>query len=156
MGLTAGAEHALIALGHLGGLAYVEVALVDEPLHDLVQQLAELLLQLLVALGVAGRVAPEHLEHVGGELPRVHERLQDRLPQRLERPLPLVPLVVPERRRPAGEPRLEQEIAQLVEQRLQVDRVGELGVVFGIGCEAHRGRRTDGRTGARWGRSHHL
>ena len=37
----------------------------------------------------------------------------------------------------AGESRLQQEIAELVEQPLQIDRVRELGVVFGVGGEAH-------------------
>ena len=52
---------------------------------------------------------------------------------------PVSHLVVPERGGPAREPRLQQEVAQLVEQRLQVDRVGELGVVLGVGGEAHGG-----------------
>ena len=43
----------------------------------------------------------------------------------------------------AGEPRLEQEIAQLVQQALEVDRVGQLGVVLGVGGEAHGSRAVD-------------
>ena len=39
--------------------------------------------------------------------------------------------------RPARESRLQQEVAELVEQALQIDRVGELGVVLGVGGEAH-------------------
>ena len=39
---------------------------------------------------------------------------------------------------PTGEAALQEEVAQLVEQSLEVDRVGELGVVLGVGREAHR------------------
>ena len=36
-----------------------------------------------------------------------------------------------------GEAGLEQEVAQLVEQALEIDGVRQLGVVFGVGGEAH-------------------
>ena len=36
-----------------------------------------------------------------------------------------------------GETRLQQEIPQLVEQRLQVDLIGHPGDVLGVGGEAH-------------------
>ena len=39
----------------------------------------------------------------------------------------------------AGKAALEQEVAQLVEQPLEVDRIGELGMVFGVGGESHWG-----------------
>ena len=58
MGLAAGAEHGLVPLGHLGRLSDVEVALVDEPLDDAVEQLAQLPLDLPVPLGVPGRTRP--------------------------------------------------------------------------------------------------
>ena len=34
--------------------------------------------------GVAGGLAPQDLEHLGGELARVHERLEDGLAERFE------------------------------------------------------------------------
>src|SRR3954466_16383982 len=37
----------------------------------------------------------------------------------------------------AGEPGLEQEVAELIQERLQVDRVGQLGDVLGIRSKAH-------------------
>ena len=135
--LAAGPEHRLVALGHLRRLGDVEVALVHQPLDDLVEQLAELALDLLVLLGVAGGLAAEHLEHVGRELARVHQGLEDGLAEGVHRALAVGHVVVPERGRAAGEPALQQEVAELVEQPLQVDRVGQLGVVLGVGGEAH-------------------
>ena len=58
-------EHRLVAGRHLRRLADVQVPLVDQALDDPVEQLAELALDLLVPLGVAGALAPEHLEHFG-------------------------------------------------------------------------------------------
>jgi len=136
-GLAAGAEHALVPLGDLGRLGDVEVALVDQALDDLVEQLAELLLDLLVARGVAGGLAAEDLEHVGGELPRVDQRLEDGLAEGVHGALAVGHVVVPEGGRPAGEAALEQEVGQLVQEALEVDGVGELGVVFGVRRKAH-------------------
>ena len=113
-GLAAGAEHATGSPGGTcGAWLDVEVALVDQPLDDLVEQLAQLALDLLVPLGVAGGLAAEHLEHVGRELARVHQRLEDRLPQRVERALALAAC---RRARttatPPAKPRLQQEVAR--------------------------------------------
>ena len=75
------------------------------------------------------------LEHVRGELARVHEGLEDGLAQGVHAAVGFTRLVVPE---PAtAEARLQQEVTQLVEQRLQVDCVGEFGEELGVGGEAH-------------------
>ncbi len=82
--LAAGPEHRLIALGHLrdlGRLSHVQVAFVDQPLHDAVEQLAQVVLGLAIPLGIAGGLAAERLQHVLGELARVHERLENGLAQ---------------------------------------------------------------------------
>ncbi len=158
-GLAAGAEHRLVALGDFGGLGDVEESFVDQPLDDLVEHLAQLALDGLVALGVAGGLAAEHLEHVGRELARVHEGLEDGLPERVHRALAVGHVVVPEGGRAAGEAALQQEVAELVEQALQVDGVGELGVVLAVGGEAHeewitrggKGGKAGGRAGGRTG-----
>src|SRR5205823_12332159 len=68
-----------------------EVPLVDQPLDQLVEQLGELGLPLFVA------VAAKRLEHLGGELPALDERIEDRLTERLERAVAVlaeVPAVV--------------------------------------------------------------
>jgi hypothetical protein len=38
----------------------------------------------------------------------------------------------------AGEPGLEEEVGELVEQRLEIDRVGHLGAELRVGMKAHR------------------
>ncbi len=133
--LAAGTEEGLVAGGHLGRVVDLEEALVDEALDDLVEQLGELALEVLVLRGVASGLAAEHLEHLGGELARVHEGLEDGLAEGIHAPVGFAGIVVPESA--ATEPRLQQEVAQLVEQRLQVDGVGEFGEELGVGGEAH-------------------
>src|SRR5881628_156918 len=138
---AAGAEQRLLAGGHLGRLGDVQIALVDQFLDDLVEQLGELALQVGVARGVAGRFAPQHLEHLASELPGFHQRLQDRLAQRVERPVGLVLAELPPegmRVRASGEARLEQEVGELIEQGLEVDRVGQLGEVAAVRRVFHR------------------
>src|SRR5438093_218970 len=139
--ISTGAEQRLLAGGHLGRLGDVQIALVDQFLDDLVQQLGELALQVGVARGVAGRFAPQHLEHLGSELPGFHQRLEDRLAQRVERPVGLVLAELPPegmRVRASGEARLEQEVGELIEQGLEVDRVGQLGEVAAVRRVFHR------------------
>src|SRR5437867_3239456 len=138
---AAGAEQRLLAGGHLGRLGDVQIALVDQFLDDLVEQLGELALQVGVARGVAGRFAPQHLEHLASELPGFHQRLEDRLAQRVERPVGLVLAELPPegmRVRASGEARLEQEVGELIEQGLEVDRVGQLGEVAAVRRVFHR------------------
>src|SRR2546426_7697893 len=53
--------------------------------RSLVEQLPQLALEIGVPRRVAGRFAAQHLEHFGRQLSRVHERLEDRLPQGVER-----------------------------------------------------------------------
>ena len=122
--------------GICGGWLEVEVALVDQPLDELVEQLGEL--RSISWSCSRRRLAAQRLEHLGGELARLHQRLEDRLLQRVERAVAVVAhVVVPERRAPAGEAGLEQEVGELVEQRLEIDRVGQLGGELGVGGEAH-------------------
>ena len=136
----------LLTGGHLGRSVDVQVALVHEALDEVVEHLRELRLRLLVT------VAPQRLEHLGGELPALDEGVEDRLLERVERAV----LVAPELS-PVGvvvlaprEPRLEKEVGELVEQRLQVDRVGELGgeLRVGVGTHAARGEGGSGVAGA--------
>jgi hypothetical protein len=137
---AARAEHRLLRAGHLGRLGDVQVALLHEPLHDLVQQLGELALQVGVALGVSGGLATQHLQHLGRELARVHQRLEDRLAQGVHRPVGVVAAELPPEGVIVGaarEPRLQQEVRELVEQALEVDRVGQLGEVLRVSGGAH-------------------
>src|SRR5436305_103057 len=117
---------------YLGRLGHVQVALVHELLDDLVEQLAELTLEFGVSSRVAGRFAAQQLEHLGRQLARVHERLEDRLPQGVEGAVGLLfAELAPERMRvrASGEARLEKEVGELIEQGLEVDRSGQLGEV---------------------------
>jgi len=134
-GLSVGTEQGLVAGGHLRGIVDLEEPLVDEALDDLVEQFGELALEVLVLDRVAGGLAAEHLEHFGRKLARVHEGLQDGLAEGVHAPVGLTGIVIPEAT--AAKARLQQEVTQLVEQRLQVDGVGEFGEEFGVGGEAH-------------------
>ena len=126
--------HRLVSGRHLGRVVDVEVALFDQPLDELIEQLRQLCLAFLVV------AAAERLEHLGRELPALHQRVENRLLEGVERPVAFVLAVEPVVRLivAAGEPRLQEKIGELVEQRLQVDRVGELGAEFRVGVEAHR------------------
>src|SRR2546422_487739 len=123
------------------GASFREVALLDQALDDLVEQLGELALQVGVPLGVARGLATQRLEHLGSQLARVHERLEDRLAQRVERTVGLlIAELAPEGVgvRASGEARLQQEVGELVEQALEVDRVDQLGQVAAVGRVPHR------------------
>src|SRR3989475_20622 len=123
-------EQRLLARGHLGRLGHVQVALVDQLLNDLVEQLPQLALEIGVARRVAGRFAAQHLEHFGRELARVHERLEDRLPQGVERAVGFfLAELAPERMRvrASGEAGMEEKVGELIEQGLEVHRIGQLG-----------------------------
>ena len=137
--LAARPEHRLMTLRDLWCLLDVEVALVDHPLHDLVEQLRELLLDLGIALLVARGLPPQHLEHLGRELAGFHERLENGLLQGLQGPIVLVSELPPERMpgRAAGEARLQQEVAQLIQEILEVDRIREVGDVLPVRGEFH-------------------
>jgi hypothetical protein len=121
------------APGICGGGVEVEEPLAHEPLHEVVEQLGELGLGLLVA------VAAQRLEHLGGELAAVEEGVEDRLLERVHRPVGVLAGVAPVGVRvlAAGEPALEQEVGELVEQRLEVDGVGHLGAELRVRMEAH-------------------
>ena len=127
------ALHRLVPGRHLRRRVEVEVALVDQPLHEIVEQLGELRLRLLVA------VAAQRLEHLGRELAALHQRFEDRLPQRVERAVArLVEAhAVVRAALAAGEAGLEQEVGELVEQRLEIDRVGHLRRELAVGVKAH-------------------
>src|SRR5262249_50794719 len=84
--------------------------------------------------------AAQRLEHLRRELAALHERVEDRLFEGLERAVVLVggvPTVIGLVVAVVGEPRLQQKIGELVEQRLKIDGVGELGIVFAVGMKAH-------------------
>ena len=121
-------------------LAHVQVALLLESLDDLVEQLAELAAQLVVFRGVAGTLAAEDLQHLRRQQAGVHQRLKDGFLQPVERAVgvSLADIAPPGMLvGPAGKPRLEQEVGQLVEQRLQIDGVGELRRIAGKRGVAH-------------------
>jgi hypothetical protein len=120
-----------MARGHHRRRVELEVALLDQSLHELVEQLRELLLAFLVA------TATQRLEHLGTELPALHERVQDRALEGVERAIALVELHAVVRLPVAGEARLQKKVSELVEQRLQVDRVGKLRAVLAVGVAAH-------------------
>src|SRR5688572_4948100 len=123
--------------GHLRRRRDVEITFVHQPLDEIVQHLRELCLRLWCAF------AAQRLEHLRGELIRRHERVDDRLPQRIEGSIVLVAEVEAEARGiiPARKSRLQEEIRELVEQRLKVDCVGEFGAELGIRVAAHDGLR---------------
>ena len=65
MGLPAGPQHGLVALGHLRCLLGREISLVHQFLHDLVEQVGELAFDLPVSCPIAGGLAAENPEHFG-------------------------------------------------------------------------------------------
>ncbi len=107
--------------------------LLDQPFHDAVEQLGEFLLGEFVAL------AAEGLEHFGSELPALDERVEDCLFERVERVVGIIACLAPERMemRSAGESRLEEEVGQVVEQRLEIDCVSHRGAELGVRVRAH-------------------
>src|SRR5438034_1196980 len=140
-GHPARTEQRLLARGHLGRLGHVQVALIDQLLNDLVEQLAQLTLEIGVARRVAGRFAAQHLEHFRRQLARVHERLEDRLPQGVQRAVGFfLAELAPERVgvRASGEAGLEEEVGELIEQGLEVHRIGQLGEVAAVRRVFHR------------------
>ena len=84
LGHAARTEHGLLRTRHLRSLLQIQISLLDQLLHDLIEQLRKLALQLRVLLGITGRVATQDIEHVRGELARIHQRLENRLAQRIE------------------------------------------------------------------------
>ena len=140
------ARDRLLGAGHLrGGAVRLQKALADQTLDELVEQLGEL------GVGVLVAVAAQRFEHLGGELAALEQGVEDGLLEPVERAVGVVAGLAPERvrLRAAREPRVEQEAGELLEQRLQVDRVGNLGAVLGIRVEAHRRRLAGGAKKAR-------
>src|SRR5262249_4968769 len=89
---------------------------------------------------VAGRLAAQQLQHFWRKLTRIHKRLENRLAQGVHGAVGIVAAeLAPERVRvgTAREPRLQQEVGELIEQALEVDRVGQLGEVLRVGRRAH-------------------
>ena len=64
---------------HLRRCLEVEIPFLDQPLHEVIEQLGELRLRFLVA------VAAQRLEHLGRELAALHQRAKNRLLQRFHR-----------------------------------------------------------------------
>jgi hypothetical protein len=121
------AEDLLVTGRHLWLLVDLEVPLRHQTLDDLVDQFRDLLFHGGIELRISGRLAAEIAQHLGCELVRLHQGLHDRLPEGIHRPVVAGILVLrPERVHVAREAALEQEIAQLLDQVLEVDLVGEL------------------------------
>ena len=138
-GLAPGTDHRRVAGGNLGGLFCLEVPFVHEPLNDLVEHPGHVLVQLPALGRLRIDLAAEVLHHVLGELAGFEKGLENGLLERVHRPVAALG-----RFRPpgpflgsAGEPGLEQEIAQLVQQRLEVDGIAKLGGVFAVGRVSH-------------------
>src|SRR5690606_25419435 len=92
------------------------------------------------SLGHFVTFAAERREHVRRELVAVYQRLENGLLQRLNGAIFLVIAeLAPERvlRWPAGEARLQEEIRELLQEGLEVDRVGQLGAEPRVGVCAH-------------------
>src|SRR5437762_430480 len=105
-----------------------------------------------VSSGVTGHYAAQQLEHLWRQLARVHERLEQRLPHGAERALaPLFAELAPERIRvrASGQARLEKEVGELIEQGLEVDRIGQLGEVAAVRRVFHRAPYQIGRASCR-------
>jgi hypothetical protein len=124
-----------VARRHLGRRLQIEVAFGHHPLDNLVQQPG----QLGCTLAFVVVASAQGLEHLGGELTAVHQGVQNRLSQRLDRMVSVFPRVTPVGmvRLTTGESRLEQEIRKLVEQGLQVDGIGHLWTELLVGVETH-------------------
>src|SRR5206468_6211371 len=100
---------------------------------------------------VAGRFRAQRRERFGRRLGRVHERLEDRLPQGVQRAIGFfLAELAPERMRvrASGEARLEEEVGQLIEQGLEVHRVGQLGEVTAVRRVFHRAPYSEYRAAA--------
>jgi hypothetical protein len=68
VGLPSRPEHLLVSLRHGGRMLGVEVALLDQPLDDLVEELGQFLLDLLISILVSCRLTAEHPQHLRREL----------------------------------------------------------------------------------------
>jgi hypothetical protein len=117
-------------------LVEVDEALLDQPLHQSVEELGDLPPHLLVPLPLAAQLA----QHLRGELAALDERAQERVLERVERAV-LVAELAPEGvlMRAAGEAALQQEVGEPLEQVLEVHRVGPVSAVAGIVRESHPG-----------------
>lgn len=139
----------LLAARHLRRCLDVEIPFRCQTLDEVVEQLGELGLRGFVP------VASQRLEHLRRELPTLDQGIEDRLAERVERTVlftakvaPIGIVVVT-----TGESRLEEKVRQLVEERLQVDRVGGFGAETRVRVESHHrrniGRRCDPSIGSR-------
>jgi hypothetical protein len=78
MGETAGAHDRLLATRHLRRRLHVEKAFRGHPLDEIIEELGELGLSGVVS------IAAQSLEHLGGELAALDERLEDRFAECIE------------------------------------------------------------------------
>jgi hypothetical protein len=124
---------------HLRRRVDIQVAFSRELLDEIVEQLAEFFLRLLRA------IPAQRLQQLRRELTALDQRIEDRLTQRLERAVGLAVEVVEIRIEvlPAAgrETRLQQKIGELVEQRLQVHRIGRFGAELRVGMKPHDDQR---------------
>jgi hypothetical protein len=67
----------------------VQIPFSGEALHEVVQQLGELRLRFLIA------IASQGLEHLGGELAALDQRVEDRFLERLERSVGIAAEITP-------------------------------------------------------------
>jgi hypothetical protein len=132
MGEAAGASDGLVARRHLWRSVEIEVALLGHPLHQIVEQLGELFFGFLVAL------AAQRLEQLGRELSALDQRVEDRLLERFERPVRVFIEVSPRIEvAAAGKARLQQEVGELSQQRLEIHCIGHLRAEARVGMRPH-------------------
>ena len=112
VGQAAWTHDGLLAGRHLRRRLHVEIAFRGQAVDEVVEQLGQL------GLGRFVPFAAQGLEHLGRELTALDQRVEDRLAQRVERPIFLAAEFTPVgvEMAPAGEPRLEKEIGELVQE----------------------------------------
>ncbi len=128
-------RHLDVAARQQRRIAQIDVAFLDELLHQVIEQLGDLLAHLRVTIALATQLA----EHLGRELAALDERLQQRFLQRIERAIFVVAGPAPPRVKmgAALEAALQQEIGESLEQVLDVERVEDRAAVLRIGRELH-------------------
>ncbi len=113
-----------------------EVALLHQLLDEVVQELGDLGLNLSVSLPLP----PELLQHLGGELPALEESLEEGLLQGVQGVVVFHPGESPigMEMGPTGEPPVQEEVGQVLQEVLQVEGVEPAALVlrsrYGSAC----------------------